>query len=74
MNDTRLVRLGREKAVELIKDEKVVKFQRGIWNEWEERKPEDVIPIILDTRLYGADVWLRDGVYYVSCPVSSDMW
>ena len=74
LNDTRIVKLGREKAVELIKNAEYVMFRRGVWNDYERRKPEEIIPTILDKRLYGADVWLRDGVFYVSCPVSSDMW
>ncbi len=69
-----IVKLGREKAVEVIKDAEYVMFRRGVWNPYEKRKTSEIIPTILDTRLYGADVSLENGVFYVSCPVSSDMW
>ena len=76
MADTRIVKLGRQDAINAIKGTETVSYQHGCWNPYETRKTSDVIEIIKDLRgcPYGADVWKHGDTYRVSIPCASDMW
>ena len=67
--------LQREKAIEAIQGTKTVMYKHGVWNEYYERKTEDVIESIKKSG-YGADVRRDDttGQFYVSVPADCDMW
>ena len=69
-----IVKLGRDSAVNAIKNTNEVMYKSGIWNKYQLRPTSDVISSIINSG-YGADVDEdEDGVLYVCCPCSSDMW
>lgn len=65
--------LAYKAAVEAIKDVSTVYYRRGVWNEYRLMKREQAQKAIMASG-YGADVFLKDGMYYVSVPCDSDMW
>ena len=71
----RICELSFKDAVNIIKDTKQVYFRKGIWNPYKLVDTSYAIDRI-NRSGYGADVYLNDedGMYYVSCPCSSDMW
>lgn len=70
----RIIMLGREKAIDAIKDADTVMYRHGVWNEYYKTKTENAIKSIENSG-YGADVY-RDGngILYVSVPCERDMW
>ena len=70
----RIIVLGREKAVDAIKDADTVMYRHGVWNEYCKTTTENAIKSIENSG-YGADVYRdADGVLYVSVPCERDMW
>lgn len=76
MADTRIVKLGRQEAIDVIKDTESVSYQHGCFNPWIKRQTWEVIDVIKDPRScpYGADVWKHGDTYHVCIPCASDMW
>lgn len=68
-------KLSYNEAIEAIKNTKQVYFKSGVWNPYKLVDTQYAIERIKNSG-YGADVHLneKDGMYYVSCPCSSDMW
>lgn len=64
-----------DEAIKAIDGTSQVYFRRGVWNSY---KLIDTASAIVGIKQsgYGADVRFNeeDGMYYVSCPVNSDMW
>lgn len=70
----RIITLGREKAVDAIKDADTVMYRHGVWNEYYKTTTEKAIKSIENSG-YGADVYRDEyGVLYVSVPCERDMW
>lgn len=55
-NYKRIIVLGREKAVDAIKDTDTVMYRHGVWNEYYKTKTENAIKSIENSG-YGADVY-----------------
>lgn len=62
-------------AIKAIDGTNQVYFKRGVWNSYKLIDTASAIVGIKQSS-YGADVHFNeeDGMYYVCCPVSSDMW
>ena len=68
-----ICKLAYQKAVDAIDGTKQVYFKHGFWNPYELKPTEEVKKRIMNSG-YGADVDRKDGMLYVFCPCSSDMW
>jgi hypothetical protein len=73
MAKQQICELGYNNAINAIKGTDKVYFRRGVWNEYELISTEKAINKIINSG-YGADIYVEDGKYYVSCPSDSDMW
>ncbi len=64
-----------DEAIEAIKGTEKVMYKHGVWNDYQERKTEDVVKSIRNSG-YGADVRYDEtkDVFYVSIPADCDMW
>lgn len=69
----KLVTLGFGRAVDAIKDCDFVMYRHGVWNAYTKTDAETVRHAICNSG-YGADVFKKDGMVYVSIPTDSDMW
>lgn len=71
----RLCDLEYDKAIDIIRGTDKVYFKRGVWNEYGLVTTDYAINGIKQSS-YGADVYYneKNGMYYISCPVNSDMW
>lgn len=67
--------LAYDSAIQTISNTEKVYYKRGVWNKYELIDTDVAISKIKQSG-YGADVYYNEenGMYYVSCPVSSDMW
>ena len=72
---TRIVTLGKDKAIEKIENENTVYLRHGVWNKYELSGVSEVIERIKNSG-YGADIYYNDDnrMFYVSIPCDSDMW
>ena len=73
MERRRIVTLGKEEAVNAIKDTAMVMYKHGVWNKYEPIATEKAIKSIVNSG-YGADVYEDDKWLYVAIPCDSDMW
>lgn len=69
----KICELAFDSAINAIKDSKYVMYRHGVWNRYEKVPTEHAIKYIR-TSGYGADVFERDNMFYVSIPCDSDMW
>lgn len=75
MAGTMIVKLGRQEAIDVIKNTESVSYQHGYYNPCIKRQTWEVIDVIKDPRScpYGADVWKHGNTYLVLVPCKSDM-
>ena len=74
MRTERIVTLGRQEAIDVIKDKPTVMYRHGVWNRYEKLPTEKAIASISRSG-YGADIYRdENGQLYVSIPSDGDMW